>query len=95
MLGNWSFGGLFLKEEAIEWAWELLTEVWKFPKRRLYATVYKPGPNDPAEIDRDAQHYWTRIFQREGMDPAVHLTYGGKQDKFLDDGRQRPLRPLQ
>jgi alanyl-tRNA synthetase len=39
MLGNWSFGDYF-KKEAIDWAWELVTEVWKFPKNRLYATVY-------------------------------------------------------
>ena len=41
MLGNWSFGDYF-KKEAIDWAWELITEVWKFPKNRLYATVYRP-----------------------------------------------------
>ena len=92
MLGNWSFGDYF-KEEAIEWAWELLTEVWKFPKRRLYATVYKPGPNDPAEIDREAQQHWTRIFQREGMDPAVHITFGGKRDNFWMMGDTGPCGP--
>ena len=48
MLGNWSFGDYF-KQEAIEWAWELITGVWKFPKERLYATVYKPGEGDPGE----------------------------------------------
>jgi len=41
MLGNWSFGDYF-KKEAIEWAWELVTGLWKFPKNRLYATVYCP-----------------------------------------------------
>src|SRR5438034_11773199 len=41
MLGNWSFGDYF-KKEAIDWAWELVTEVWKFPKNRIYATVYCP-----------------------------------------------------
>ena len=51
MLGNWSFGDYF-KDEAINWAWELLTQVWKFPKERLYATIYKPGKDDPAGEDR-------------------------------------------
>ena len=50
MLGNWSFGDYF-KKEAIEWSWELLTQVWKFPKERLYATIYKPQEGDPAEED--------------------------------------------
>ena len=50
MLGNWSFGDYF-KKEAIEWAWELLTRVWGFPKERLYATVYEPAGGEPAEFD--------------------------------------------
>jgi alanyl-tRNA synthetase len=53
MLGNWSFGDYF-KREAIEWAWELVTEVWKFPKQRLYATVYSPhGEFDKPRWQKD------------------------------------------
>src|SRR5438045_2225419 len=50
MLGNWSFGDYF-KKEAIGWAWELVVEKWKFPAKRLYATVYQPAPGAPAEFD--------------------------------------------
>ena len=60
MLGNWSFGDYF-KKEAIEWSWELLTEVWKFPVNRLYATVYKPGEGDPADFDKEAYDFWATI----------------------------------
>ena len=56
MLGNWSFGDYY-KEEAISWAWELLTEVWELPKEHLYATVFK---DEKGEIptDEDAANYW-------------------------------------
>ncbi len=72
MLGNWSFGDYF-KKEALEWSWELLTEVWKLPKERLYATVYQPGEGDPAEFDQEAYDIWAAIFQKAGLDPAVHI----------------------
>ena len=62
MLGNWSFGDYF-KKEAIEWAWELLTDVWKFPKERLYATVYEPKEGEPSEFDAEAYGYWEAIFK--------------------------------
>src|SRR6201986_5227806 len=59
MLGNWSFGDYF-KKEAIEWAWELVIEKWKFPPSRLYATVYSPdkSQNDPSEFDQEAWNHW-------------------------------------
>src|SRR5256885_1008548 len=78
MLGNWSFGNYF-KKEAIEWAWELLVEKWGFPPKRLYATVYKPGPGDPSELDQEACDHWTRLFSAAGFDPKEHIVYGGKK----------------
>jgi len=51
MLGNWSFGDYF-KKEAIEWAWELIVERWRLPAQRLYASVYKPGPDERASSIR-------------------------------------------
>jgi alanyl-tRNA synthetase len=92
MLGNWSFGDYF-KREAIEWAWELLTQVWGFPRDRLYVTVYKPGNGDPAEFDAEAYGYWQAIFEREGMDPAVRIRFGGKKDNFWMMGETGPCGP--
>ena len=92
MLGNWSFGDYF-KKEAIEWAWELVTGVWKFPKDRLYATVYKPGEGDPAEFDHEAYDHWERLFKAAGLDPKVHICYGGKKDNFWMMGDTGPCGP--
>jgi len=92
MLGNWSFGNYF-KKEAIEWAWELLIDVWKFPPNRLYATVYKPGPEDPAEFDQEANNFWSAIFESAGLDPKVHIVNGGKKDNFWMMGETGPCGP--
>ena len=92
MLGNWSFGDYF-KAEAIEWAWELLTGVWKFPKERLYATVYKPGEGDPADFDQEAYDLWKAIFEKEGLDPEIHIVYGNKKDNFWMMGDTGPCGP--
>jgi alanyl-tRNA synthetase len=72
MLGNWSFGDYF-KEEALNWSWELLTKVWKLPKERIYATVYKPEDGGPGEFDQEAWNIWVKIFESEGLDPSVHI----------------------
>lgn len=93
MLGNWSLGDYF-KKEAIEWAWELLTRVWKFPKDRLYATVYKPSAeNDPAEFDSESYDIWRNIFVNEGMNPDVHIVYGNSKDNFWMMGETGPCGP--
>ena len=92
MLGNWSFGDYF-KKEAIEWAWELLVDVWKFPKERLYATVYCPEEGEPAEFDEEAYGYWVDVFKKYGMDPAKHIKKSGKKDNFWMMGETGPCGP--
>ncbi|MGP8200529.1 MAG: alanine--tRNA ligase [Limisphaerales bacterium] len=94
MLGNWSFGDYF-KKEAIEWAWELVTEVWKFPKNRLYATVYNPDKahGDPSEFDREAHDFWAARFTAAGLDPKVHVISGNKKDNFWMMGETGPCGP--
>jgi alanyl-tRNA synthetase len=92
MLGNWSFGDYF-KQQAIEWAWELLTDVWKFPKERMYATVYKPGEGEPADFDQEAYDFWKAIFEKEGLDPEKHIVYGNKADNFWMMGETGPCGP--
>jgi alanyl-tRNA synthetase len=92
MLGNWSFGDYF-KKEAIAWAWELVIEKWKFPPSRLYATVYRPGPGDPAAFDQEAHDTWAAIFEKAGLDPAVHIVDGNKKDNFWMMGDTGPCGP--
>ena len=94
MLGNWSFGDYF-KREAIDWAWELVTEVWKFPKNRVYATVYNPdrAKGDPSEFDQEAWNFWAEKFRAAGLDPAVHIVHGNKKDNFWMMGDTGPCGP--
>jgi alanyl-tRNA synthetase len=92
MLGNWSFGDYF-KKEAIEWAWELVVDRWKFPAQRLYATVYKPGPGEPSEFDQEAYDHWVRLFREAELDPAIHVLSGGKADNFWMMGDTGPCGP--
>lgn len=92
MLGNWSFGDYF-KKESIDWAWHLLTKIWGFPKERLYATVYKPGPQDPATFDQEAYDLWESIFTKEGLDPKIHICFGNKKDNFWMMGETGPCGP--
>ncbi|MFH1067901.1 MAG: alanine--tRNA ligase [bacterium] len=92
MLGNWSFGDYF-KKEAIEWAWELVAGVWKFPAERLYATVYKPAKGDPADFDQEAYDVWSGVFRKAGLDPKKHICFGGKKDNFWMMGDTGPCGP--
>ena len=94
MLGNWSFGDYF-KKEAIDWAWELVAAVWKFPPERLYATIYNPDKSqgDPSERDEEAWNCWAEKFRAAGLDPAVHIVYGGKKDNFWMMGDTGPCGP--
>ncbi|MFQ6615563.1 MAG: alanine--tRNA ligase [Fidelibacterota bacterium] len=80
MLGNWSFGDYY-KEEAIRWAWELLTEVWGLPKDRLWATVYTD--------DDEAEDLWKKATD---IDPARVLKFG-KQENFWEMGDVGPCGP--
>jgi alanyl-tRNA synthetase len=94
MLGNWSFGDYF-KKEAIDWAWELITGVWKFPRHRLYATVYSPDKSlgDPSEFDQEAHDFWAAKFREAGLDPKVHIVNGNKKDNFWMMGDTGPCGP--
>ncbi len=94
MLGNWSFGDYF-KKEAIDWAWELITEVWKFPKNRLYATVYFPDKSkgDPSDFDHEAHGFWAEKFTAAGLDPKIHIVNGNKKDNFWMMGDTGPCGP--
>ncbi|NBV39296.1 MAG: alanine--tRNA ligase, partial [Verrucomicrobia bacterium] len=87
--------GDYFKREAIDFAWELITEVWKFPKHRLYATVYSPNKakGDPAEFDQEAWDAWAEKFRAAGLDPAIHIVNGNKKDNFWMMGDTGPCGP--
>lgn len=92
MLGNWSFGDYF-KKEAIEWAWYLLTTVWKFPKERLYVTVYKPDAGDPDKFDQEAYDIWAALLKKDGLNPDKHIVNGNRKDNFWMMGDTGPCGP--
>ena len=70
MLGNWSFGDYF-KEEAISWAWELLTDVFGLDKNRLYATVFEGYEADGVPEDSEARNIWRRFLPEDGRYRAL------------------------
>lgn len=86
MLGNWSFGDYF-KKEAIQWAWELLTDVYKIDKAKLYATVFEGSAEDGTEMDSEAKEAWLRYM------PEDHVLLGNKHDNFWEMGETGPCGP--
>jgi alanyl-tRNA synthetase len=86
MLGNWSFGDYF-KKEAIEWAWELLTEVYGLDKDRLYITVFEGDKEDGTDKDQEAYDIWNSII------PAEYILECDKKDNFWEMGETGPCGP--
>ena len=86
MLGNWSFGDYF-KREAIDWAWEYLTEVLHLSPERLYVTVFEGAPAEGLERDDEAASIWAKHL------PAERIINGNKHDNFWEMGDQGPCGP--
>jgi len=86
MLGNWSFGDYF-KQEAIDWAWEYLTEVLKIDKSRLYATIFEGYAADGLDRDNEAFEIWNKHL------PADRIINGNKKDNFWEMGDSGPCGP--
>ena len=86
MLGNWSFGDYF-KTEAIDWAWELLTEVYRIDKNILYATVFEGSKEDGTSLDTEAREAWLKHMS------ADHIILGNKHDNFWEMGETGPCGP--
>ncbi|MBW3517750.1 alanine--tRNA ligase [Flavobacterium sp. NKUCC04_CG] len=86
MLGNWSFGDYF-KKEAIHWAWELLTEVYKIPKDILYVTVFEGSVEENVPFDQEAYDIWKSLIAED------RILLGNKKDNFWEMGEQGPCGP--
>ena len=95
MLGNWSFGDYF-KEEAIAWSWELLTEVYKIDKKRLYVTVFEGDEKEHLPKDEEAINFWKKCLSDSGFTEAEiveRIIMGNKKDNFWEMGDTGPCGP--
>ena len=86
MLGNWSFGDYF-KEEAIQWAWELLTKIYKIDKESLYITIFEGSKEDNTSLDQEALDIWSKIVEKD------KIIFGNKKDNFWEMGDVGPCGP--
>ena len=86
MLGNWSFGDYF-KKEAIDFAWELLTEVYKIPKENLYVTIFEGDASENLDRDQDAYDFWKSHISED------RIINGNKKDNFWEMGESGPCGP--
>jgi alanyl-tRNA synthetase len=87
MLGNWSFGDYF-KKEALAWSWELLTEVYKLPKDRIYVSVFEGSKEDNVPFDQEAYDIWKELIGDENR-----IILGNKKDNFWEMGDTGPCGP--
>ncbi len=93
MLGNWSFGdparpdGGYFKKEAIAWSWELLTEVYKISKDRIYVTIFEGDEKEALPKDEEAYNEWKKVIAEERILP------GKKKDNFWEMGDTGPCGP--
>ncbi|MDQ1138918.1 alanine--tRNA ligase [Pedobacter agri] len=86
MLGNWSFGDYF-KKDAIAWSWELLTEIYKIPKDKLYVTYFEGDEKEGLEKDQEAYDLWKQYVDES------HILPGNKKDNFWEMGDTGPCGP--
>jgi alanyl-tRNA synthetase len=86
MLGNWSFGDYF-KKDAIAWSWELLTDVYKLPKDKLYVTVFEGDAKENLAFDQESFDHWKKVL------PEDRILRGNKKDNFWEMGATGPCGP--
>jgi alanyl-tRNA synthetase len=91
MLGNWSFGDYF-KKEAIEWAWELLVDVYGIDKNKLYFTVFEGDEKDGTTMDQEAYDLWKTILEKNGL-TTDKIIKANKKDNFWEMGETGPCGP--